>query len=77
MKLSEFVALIKAFCPIRHLSAAGMPVLLVVLFYSIDFSSNDMQIGVVLPLTGEHAKRAANHLNGLTLAARQSTIWAA
>ena len=71
MKLSEFVALFKTFfARLDIYQLLAVPGLLVVLFYSIDFSSNDMQIGVVLPLSGEHAHRAANHLNGLTLAAR-------
>ncbi len=48
----------------------AIPVALLVLFHSIDLRSASLQIGVVLPLSGEHSHRANTHLNGLLLAAR-------
>jgi branched-chain amino acid transport system substrate-binding protein len=48
----------------------ALPVALLVIYYSIDIKSTNLQIGVVLPLTGEYAQRSNIHLNGLLLAAR-------
>ncbi len=48
----------------------AIPMLLLVLSFSIDFNSSNLKIGVVLPLSGEFSLRSQNHLNGLVLAAR-------
>jgi len=46
----------------------AMPVLLVVLLSSTEFRNTDIKIGVILPLSGTNALRAASHRNGLNLA---------
>lgn len=48
----------------------AVPVLLTVMIFSIDLKPSDMNVGVILPLSGEFSPRAQNHLNGLLLAAR-------
>ncbi|NCB38052.1 MAG: amino acid ABC transporter substrate-binding protein [Erysipelotrichia bacterium] len=47
----------------------SLPLLFLIVTSSIDFKPAEMVIGVVLPLTGEYSSRAANHKNGLVLAA--------
>lgn len=47
-----------------------IPVLLLLLLFSIDFKSNNINIGVVLPLSGGFKNRVQNHLDGINLAIR-------
>ena len=44
-----------------------IPVLLLLLLFSIDFKSNNINIGVVLPLSGGFKNRVQNHLDGINL----------
>lgn len=46
----------------------SLPILIFILFFSLDFKSPTYKIGIVLPLTGEHGIRSQSHLNGITLA---------
>lgn len=48
----------------------ALPVLLIILYFSIDIKPSDVSVGVILPLSGEFSPRAQNHLNGLMLAVR-------
>ncbi len=71
MKLTAYLQRMRAyFGRFDVYQLLALPVMLVVLFFSIDFKSTSLQIGIILPLTGEHSQRASNHLNGLVLAAR-------
>lgn len=45
-----------------------IPVLLLLLCFSVDFKSNNITIGVILPLSGDFSNRAQNHLDGINLA---------
>lgn len=46
----------------------SVPIVVVILFFSINFKSTTIKIGTVLPLTGPDSLRAINHRNGLLLA---------
>jgi branched-chain amino acid transport system substrate-binding protein len=46
----------------------SVPLLLLILFFSLDFKTPTYKIGIVLPLTGEYATRSQSHLNGIILA---------
>lgn len=46
----------------------AVPLLLILGIFSIDFKSNRVDIGIILPLTGDFSVRAQNHLNGIKLA---------
>ncbi len=48
----------------------AIPVLIILIIFSFDFSSNDTKIGVVLPLTGDFSSRVQSHLNGIKLAVK-------
>jgi branched-chain amino acid transport system substrate-binding protein len=48
----------------------AIPVLLILVYFSIDFKSNDINIGIILPLTGNFAYRTQSHLNGIKLAVK-------
>ena len=46
----------------------SIPVLLLLIFFSIDLKNNDINIGIILPLTGDFSSRSISHLNGIKLA---------
>ena len=48
----------------------AIPVLLLLIVFSIDFKSNNINIGVILPITGDFSSRAISHLNGIKLAVK-------
>ena len=48
----------------------SIPVLLVLIYFSFDFQKNDINIGVVLPLSKDFSVRAQSHLKGIKLAVR-------
>ena len=48
----------------------AIPVLLLLIYFSIDFKSNDINIGIILPLTGNFSSRSISHLNGIKLAVK-------
>ena len=47
-----------------------IPVLLLLLCFSIDLKSNNINVGVILPLSGNFKHRVQNHLDGINLAIR-------
>lgn len=56
---------------IKHLDTYQLltiPVLLVLILCTVDFKTNSLNIGVVLPLSDNSSKRAQSHLNGIKLA---------
>ena len=46
----------------------SLPLLLVLLYLSLDFTSNRINIGVILPITGDYSTKAKSHFNGIKLA---------
>lgn len=48
----------------------SIPLLLILLYFSIDLKSNNINIGVILPLTGDFSSRTQKHLNGIKLAVK-------
>ena len=48
----------------------AIPILLLLIYFSFDFQKNDINIGVVLPLSGDFSARAESHLKGIKLAVR-------
>ncbi len=67
--LSKLIKKIKKiFRKLDWFQLLSIPVLLVVLLYSVDFTPNKISIGVILPLTGDFGNRSQNHLNGIKLA---------
>lgn len=47
----------------------AIPVLLVLLYFSVDLKNNKIDIGVILPTTGNYSTKTISHLNGIKLAA--------
>ncbi len=46
----------------------SIPIIIIILFFSVDFKTPSYKIGIVLPLTGEYKDRSQSHLNGINLA---------
>ena len=46
----------------------SIPLLLLFIFVFVDFKSNNINIGIVLPLSGNFSSRVQSHLNGIQLA---------
>ena len=47
-----------------------IPVIILLIVFSFDFSSNDIKVGIVLPLSGNFSSRTQSHLNGIKLAVK-------
>lgn len=70
ISVSKIRSMITFFSHLDIFQMLSIPVLIAVLFFSIDFKSSDIVIGAILPLSGQDAFSAQSHQNGLELALR-------
>lgn len=70
MVKKHFVKLKKYLAQFDIYQLLSLPVLLLILLFSVDFKSSDIKIGIILPLSSADALQATSHRNGIMLAAR-------